>query len=107
MEKICHNIGIGNSSFPHANTYTRNVASICISSHNISHILNMETWKLPRSCANELAHKNFQKNTRSDIKILKYSSIQVFKYFSIQVSSLITYLLINNVKARDPVGSKN
>ena len=26
---------------------------------------------------------------------------------SMSVSSLITYLLINNVKARDPVGSKN
>ena len=32
--------------------------------------------------------KNSQKNTRSDIKIQKYSSIQIFKYLSIQVSSI-------------------
>ena len=29
--------------------------------------------------------KKFQKNTRSDMKIFKYSSIQVFKFSSIQV----------------------
>ena len=61
--------------------------------------------------------KKFQKNTRSDIKILgiqvfKYSSIQVFKYSSIQVFKyrvykLVTHtLLMNNVQSRDPIGSK-
>ena len=89
----------------------------------------------------ELKHnkEKFQKNTRSDIKIqkysniqvlnyrsiqvfkyssiqvLKYSSIQVFKYSSIQVFnftffkfvSSTKWLLTYNVKARDPVGSKN
>ena len=56
---------------------------------------------------------------RSDMKIQKYSSIQVFKYLSIQVSKFIslqfnkmttnqpTHPPTNNVKARDPVGSKN
>ena len=73
--------------------------------------------------------KKFQENTRSDIKIQKYSSIQVLRYSSIQVFkytifkyssiqviksiSLQVYNLTkwlvtnNNVKARDPVGSKN
>ena len=67
---------------------------------------------------NKYIYKKFQKNTRSDMKIFKYSNIQVFKYSSIQVFKfssiqvfkskwLVTNLLINSVKARDPVGSKN
>ena len=60
--------------------------------------------------------EKFQKNTRSDIKsiqVFKYSSTQLFKYSSIQVFKFISLLfnkmilLINNVKARDPVESKN
>ena len=40
--------------------------------------------------------QKFQKNTKSDMKIFKYSSIQVFKYSSIQVfKSKFTYLLTN------------
>ena len=48
------------------------------------------------------------------MKIQKYLSIQVFKYLSIQVFKYLSiqlqfdnWLLTNNVKARDPVGSKN
>ena len=33
----------------------------------------------------KIESEKFQKNTRSDMKIQKYSSIQVFKYSSIQV----------------------
>ena len=40
------------------------------------------------------------------IHVFKYSSIQVFKYLSIQLQ-FDNWLLTNNVKARDPVGSKN
>ena len=40
---------------------------------------------LNKDYANILIDKKFQKNTRSDMKIQKYSSIQVFKYLSIQV----------------------
>ena len=40
------------------------------------------------------------------MKIQKYSSIQVFKNSSIQFQQNGN-LLTNNVKARDPVGSKN
>ena len=32
-----------------------------------------------------MQEKKFQKNTRSDMKIFKYSSMQVCKYASIQV----------------------
>ena len=46
--------------------------------------------------------------------IFKYSSIQVFKYSSIQVLKFRVYKLVthyrhivNNVKSRDPIGSKN
>ena len=38
----------------------------------------------------------------------KYSSIQVSKFISLQVYNFrVWFLLTNNVKARDPVGSKN
>ena len=38
-----------------------------------------------------------------------YSSIQVFKFISLQFNKMILpiIIIINNVKARDPVGSKN
>ena len=51
--------------------------------------------KLKRKKTNEetvkvygFIRQKFQKNTRSDIKIQKYSSIQVFKYSSMQYSSI-------------------
>ena len=40
----------------------------------------------------------------SSIQVFKYSSIQVFKYSRIQNDIII--IITNNVKARDPVGSK-
>ena len=42
-------------------------------------------------------------------QVFKYSSIQVFKFISLQFNKMVlpTNQLINNVKARDPVGSKN
>ena len=47
----------------------------------------------------------------SSILVFKYTSIQVIKSVSLQVYNLTKWLLtnqlINNVKARDPVGSKN
>ena len=75
----------------------------------------MQTW-YKRLVGNLIYYKamfkKFQKNTRSDIKIQKYSSIQVFKYENIKCMQSFKfailefdYLLSNNVKARDPVGS--
>ena len=46
------------------------------------------------------------KSTKSSIQVFKYSSIQVFKYSNIQLQ-FDNWSLTNNVKARDPVGSKN
>ena len=49
----------------------------------------------------------------SSIQVFKYSSIQVFKYSSIHVFKYRVYKLVthytpivNNVKYRDPIGSK-
>ena len=57
------------------------------------------------------------KSIKSNIQVFKYSSIQVFKNLRIQVfkyrvykmvTTIITYyLLIINVRYRDPIGSKN
>ena len=38
-------------------------------------------------------------------QVFKYSSIQVFKFISLQFNKMV--LPTHNVKARDPVGSKN
>ena len=40
-------------------------------------------------------------------QVFKYSSIQVFKFISLQFNNLTKWLPTNNLKARDPVGSKN
>ena len=45
------------------------------------------------------------KSIKSSIQVFKYSSIQVFKY---RIYKLVTDTLhiVNNVKSRDPIGSK-
>ena len=41
------------------------------------------------------------------MKVFKYSSIQVFKYRVYKLVITHPLLTVNNVKSRDPIGSKN
>ena len=43
----------------------------------------------------------------SSNQVLKYLSIQVFKFICLQFNKMVVNQPTNNVKARDPVGSKN
>ena len=45
----------------------------------------------PQEQSPGVLYQKFQKNTRSDIKIQKYSSIQVFKYAIFKYSSILVF----------------
>ena len=59
-----------------------------------------------RSIKSSIQYSSIQVYKYTSIHVFKYSSIQVFKYSSIEFTNWLLPIT-NNVKSRDPIGSKN